>query len=52
MQCSQRKILFLGGSYAITIPIGYVKYNNLKAGDNIKVITSDKNITITPIKER
>lgn len=50
-QTTIRKILFLGGSYAITLPVGYIKYYNLKAGDNVKVITGNKNITITPIKE-
>ena len=45
-----RKIIQLGHSaLVITLPVGWVRYYNLRAGDKLEVITNGK-LTVSPEK--
>jgi len=45
-----RKAIKLGKCHlVITLPTAWVRYNNLKAGDRLEVITNDK-LTVRPDK--
>ena len=46
----RHRICKIGSSYAVFIPIGWVRYNNLMQGDFVEVI-SNGHIKITPMKK-
>jgi antitoxin component of MazEF toxin-antitoxin module len=46
-----KKILKMGNSYAITIPIEYIRANNLEAGDVVEIYYADI-LCMQPIKKQ
>jgi bifunctional DNA-binding transcriptional regulator/antitoxin component of YhaV-PrlF toxin-antitoxin module len=51
METSERKIIGLGQGLLVTLPIGFCRYFNLKAGDIVEITTSDV-VTVKPLKQR
>ena len=46
-----RKVIRLGqNGFIISLPVGWVRYNHLKAGDKLEVI-ANKKLIIRPIDE-
>jgi len=46
-----RKVIRLGqNGFVISLPVGWVRYHNLKAGDRLEVIANEK-LTVRPIKQ-
>jgi len=47
---TKRKVQTHGSSLAITLPIGFCRYFEIKAGDSLELI-SDKELIIRPLKK-
>lgn len=47
----ERSLFKIGGGFAVTLPKGWVRCNNLKPGDKVVVI-ANKEVTIRPKVKR
>jgi hypothetical protein len=45
-----RKIVCVGSSFFVSIPIGFIRYFELSQGDKVEVITKSNIITIKPLR--
>ncbi|MCL0090257.1 AbrB/MazE/SpoVT family DNA-binding domain-containing protein, partial [Dehalococcoidia bacterium] len=48
---SKRKLFPIGQTFGVTIPVGWVRYHGLKAGDHLEMI-ADGEIIIRRIEEK
>ncbi|MCL0093008.1 AbrB/MazE/SpoVT family DNA-binding domain-containing protein [Dehalococcoidia bacterium] len=48
---SIRKLMPMGATYVISVPVGWVRYHGLKAGDHLEMI-ADGEIIIRRIEEK
>lgn len=46
-QLDTRRLLKIGGAYAITIPGGWVRFHGLQPGDTLEVVTNGV-LTVKP----
>jgi len=44
----KRRIYAAGGSLAVTLPKGWLKYFGIKAGDEVEIVAND-NLVIRPV---
>lgn len=45
-----RTLLRMGDSLGVALPPGWLRYNDLKLGDTVRIIV-DQDVKITPVKE-
>ena len=52
MELTTRKIMKVGKhSLAITLPLGWLRFMGLKAGDVVEVLSAEKDVIIRPWRE-
>lgn len=47
-----RKIMGLGGSKVVSLPMNWTDYHNVNVGDTVEVITKDKTVIIRLIEKK